>query len=71
VIPNKDALQAAMRVLNACDAGLWPACDDIWTMQLSVGSRDAPDLLLEPEDLARKIISRRSPIRLSQAAVRA
>jgi hypothetical protein len=53
---SENAVGAAHRVLSAYDAGVAPACRDIWTMQLSIRSRDAADLLLGYEDLARKII---------------
>jgi len=55
---NEDAALAAMRVLRAYEAGQTPHPNDLWAIQLSVSARDAADLLLPPEDLARKIIRR-------------
>jgi hypothetical protein len=49
-------LAVAIRVLEACDAGTRPHLQDLWVMQLSVRPRDAADLLLPHEDVARKLI---------------
>ena len=55
---DKDAVTAAVRVMDAYQRGVPPKSRDLWTLQLSVVPRDAADLLLSHEDLARKIVTR-------------
>jgi hypothetical protein len=58
MMPVDDSVvAAASRVLKAWEEGAVPQCRDIWTMQLSVSPRDAADLLLPHDELARKIVA--------------
>ena len=55
---NDEAIKAARRIIEACGMGIRPQCDDVWKLHLSVSPRDASDLMLGHEELARKFVNR-------------